>query len=49
MNLFLNAHWKLVLDELSQPIFTSFAKVFKEAFNTFLEKTPYDEFFQKSN
>lgn len=45
MNLFLNANWRLLLDELKKPISTSFAKVFKESLNSVFEKTPYDEMF----
>lgn len=45
MNLFLNANWKLVLDELKKPINTSFAKVFKDFANSIFAKTPYDELF----
>lgn len=47
MNLFLNANWKLFLDELEKPIYTSFATVFKDSLNSFLEKTPYEDLFVK--
>lgn len=47
MNLFLNTNWQLLLDELRAPISLSFAKVFKEAANSFLDKTPYDELFAR--
>lgn len=47
MNLFLNANWQLLLDELNAPISKSFAQVFKDAANSFFEKTPYDNLFLK--
>lgn len=45
MNLFLNANWNLLLDELKKPISASFAKVFKEALNSFFDRTPYEDIF----
>lgn len=45
MNRFLNANWRLLLDELRKPISASFAKVFREALSSVFDKTPYDELF----
>lgn len=47
MNMFLNANWKLLLDELSKPISISFAKAFKELLNSIFDRTPYEEFFER--
>jgi hypothetical protein len=45
MNLFLNANWRILLDELKKPISSSFSEVFKDLLNDVFDKTPYNELF----
>lgn len=45
MNNFLSENWQLFLDELKKPIHTSFAKVFKDEFNSIFINTPVDDLF----
>ena len=47
INLFLNENWRIVFDELKDPIQDQFNVVFREVFNDFFRANPYNELFEK--
>jgi Haemolymph juvenile hormone binding protein (JHBP) len=38
-------NWKIMLDEVEEPIVKKFGEIYKDALNSVFEKTPYEELF----
>lgn len=45
MNLFLNQNGNLLLEELSKPINSAFAVIFRDVLNSVFSKIPYHDLF----